>query len=779
MATTKYSQNNLNAGELSPLLEGRADIDRYFNAVGTMKNWIPMVQGGATRRPGFHLADYAKYNDKQCRLIPFEFGTTQAYVVEVGHQYMRFFMDGYLIRQVTGGDLITNGAFTTDLAGWVNYSVSPGTAIWESAQAKLDGGADGEGSIGQAITTVSGKTYLLTFDVTNNPLHVRIGTSTQGSQIIYDVQYAVGSKQLTFIARGTTTYIQFLRKENGASYLDNVICKEYAPVELLTSPYTESDLTLLKWAQNADNLFIVHPLYQVRVLTRTSSVAWTLTTIEFEDGPYFEQVASSSITPSAATGNITMVATAPLWYSGHVGALWRLGYFDTSSPPVMKWGYVVITSVEDTTHCHATVKTTLPETGATDAHREGRWSTYRGFPCSVTFHENRLIFAGTATSPQTFWGSKMEEWDNHTPGTLDDDPIAFTIGSNKVNIIHWVASARTLIIGTPGGEFRAAGGNDNPITPSNINVKNETTNEVADCMPLRIGNAILYIQRAGQQILEMKYNFDSDAYEADDVTLYSDHLTRPGIMELNYQRGYSPLIWARRSDGNFLSLLYNQKQQAIGWSQHLTNGMIESMAIIPNPIDRSDDVYAAIKRTINGTEKRFIEYLDPYLNVDCGLNLVSSVPVDEISGLEHLIGEIVDIVGDGAVYPQQVVDANGKVYLDPMAYSIEIGKHYDSYLKTLRPETKETKGQSSMSSHKKWSKIFARLYETVGLKINGEVVPFRSSQDPMDYGITPYTGDRHIINTGWEDEGRIVMEQVLPLSATVLCIFGDLEINEN
>jgi hypothetical protein len=84
-----------------------------------------------------------------------------------------------------------------------------------------------------------------------------------------------------------------------------------------------------------------------------------------------------------------------------------------------------------------------------------------------------------------------------------------------------------------------------------------------------------------------------------------------------------------------------------------------------------------------------------------------------------------------------------------------------------------------MGNHKKWSRVFVRLFETIGLKINGEEMPFRSSTDLMDQGIAPYTGDKHIINTGWEAGGRIEIEQIRPLPATVLCIFGDLEIGDD
>lgn len=883
MARLKYIQHNFTSGEISKNAEGRVDFSKYYHSVKTMRNFLPTVLGGATRRPGFHFADYPKYNDKKCRLIPFEFGVTQAYIIEAGELYFRFWMDGYLIRELTGSDLITNGSFTTDLTGWTDYSVSPGSAVWNSGHVDLNGGTDGVGAVGQAINTVANKTYLLTFDVGTNPLKLRIGTTENGTEIVYDVQYAAGTtRQVAFIARGTTTYITFLKNSNGIATLDNVVCREYAPVEI-TSPYLEADLPLLKWAQDANNLYIVHPSYAPRVLTRSSNVSWTLETMQFEDGPYFNEVTSPTITPSWAgasiekvtnggfdtdtawtkgsnwtisngkankspgglnslsqdtgeaaseiykvvytinsisggsltvsiggvsgtarsapgtytefivatgTGDLTftpsdanvvcsidnvsvyrmseLVASSSLWVPQHVGALWRINRSGT-------WGWCRIEHYIDGTHVYAYVGSNIG-TAASTSHREGRWSDYRGWPRSITFHENRLIFGGATTSPQTFWGSKTEEFNNMTPGTTDSDAIQFTLGSNNVNLIQWITSAKSLLIGTAGGEFRASGG-DAPITPTNIDVKNDTTYGCSSIQPLRIGGAVIFVQRVGRQLFEFLYNYDSDSYEARDLTILADHLTIKGIQEIVYQKGYNPIVWAYDGDGTLLALTYNKGQEIVAWSHH-NSGIIESLAVIPNPSEREDEVYALIRRTINGIEKRCIEYLDSYLNVDCGLSSTFSSPVSIISGLEHLAGMTVNIVGDDAAYTPQTVNSNGQIFLDPPASAVEVGIGYISYLETLRPEV-PSEQTTIQASKKRWTKIYARLVDTVGLKINGEEIPFRTSFDKMNKGITPFSGDKEVMNVGWEDNGKIIIEQDKPLPATILCIFGNLEVNED
>jgi hypothetical protein len=795
MSTTKYIQTNLTSGVFSKKMRGRIDLQRYYNAADTIRNFLPLVQGGVTRRPGWHFIDYPKYNDRDCILIPFEYGIEQAYVIEVGDEYMRFYKDQALIRIESGDNLIVNGEFTTNLDDWTDYSVSPGTVVQDTGMAQFDGGDGGIASIGQAIVTELGQTYLLRFDVVTDNIYLRIGITENGTEIFDDVCVVPGlQRQTTFIARGTTTYIQFFRAENGPVQIDNMVCKLYDPLELTTSPYVYTELADLRWAQDSNNLYITHPDHWPIEVTRTSDTDWSITTIDntqFKDGPYFPEEKTPTIVPSGIAGTITMVASAALWDtstpSKHIGALWRLGR-DTSGQGEWHWMCVRITSVENSTHCHATVlPVPVPYSsgiaGYPQTQREGRWSTLRGYPRSVVFHEGRLIFGGSGylsspSAPQTFYGSVPDDPFNMAPtdeyGTVSDgNAIQFTIGSNKVNLIRWLISSKGLVLGTNGGVFRAT---TSPMTPSDIGLVNDISDGVSAVQGIRIGPSIIFVERGGCQVLEATYNYSSDSYESQDLSVLADDLFDEGIIDMVYQARINPTVWFIKDGGNILALTYRRNEKVASWSEHITDGVVEDMTVSPNPTERWDDVYGVIKRTIDGVPTKTIEYLDPYINVDCGLSASFSNPVSILSGLEHLIGEIVDIVGDGAVYPQAVVDANGQLIIDPPASNIEVGLHYDSYLKTLKPEIKSDQG-TIQSCKKKWSKLYVRLVDTIGLILNGEIIPFRSSLDLMDTGLTPFTGDKEILNMGWEDDGVVTIEQKSPLPATILCIFGTLEIN--
>lgn len=864
-------------------MEGRVDLERYYNAVHTLENFLPMVQGGVTRRPGMRFVDYAK---GKCRLIPFEYGVTDAYVIECGDKYMRFIKDGYLIRDVSGSDLITNGGFDSDIAGWTDYSVAPGTAAWEgTGTALLDSGTTGVGSIGQAITTVAGKTYLLTFVNMTYPVYLRIGTTAEDTDILNDVLAPVSaSVTVTFVARGTTTHIQFLATSDNAQ-LDDVVCKLYDPVEIL-SPYEEDDLLYLKWAQDSNHLYIVHPDYWPHQVERTSDTEWTLTTMDanvFVDGPYFNEDKVITITPAAtgvdpnmvvnggfdadatwtkgaqwtiaggvakkaaggannlsqaiagsagvymdviysinkiSGGTITMSvggtvgtarsepgryteclsntdananivftpsaagveceiddveswvctalsSSADIFKAGHVGAFWRI-YNSTT------WGCCYIAKVTDATHAQCVVKKAFGAASASNSQREGRWSTLRGFPRAVTFNQNRIVFGGASDSPQTFWGSATEDFTDMTPGALDADPLSFTIGSSKVNSIRWIVSGRGMIFGTNGGIFRATG---EPLTPSNVQVNNEGADGVSYNAAISLPPVVLFIQRSGKQLLSISYDYQTDAYQAEDVSILADNLLEDGLIDIVYQWGTNPVVWMLDNNGVMVAMTYNRLQKVIAWSHQITDGVPESFAVIPNPDEGYDDVYVSILRTLNDIAVRTIEYFDPYLNVDCGIASSFSDPVTRLSGLEHLANEEVDLVGDGAVYPSAVVDENGQIEIYPPASDIEVGIGYDSYLETLKPEIKSQQN-TIQASRKKWAEVYARIYETVGIKINGEVIPFRSSLDLMDSGVTPFTGDKRIMNLGWGAEGVITIEQTLPLPATILSIFGSLETND-
>ncbi len=95
-------------GEITPRLHGREDTQLYQTGLALCENWIVLPHGGMTRRSGTRFVTAAKFPDKQCRLIPFEYSTEDAYTLEVGDLYMRFYRDfGQIEKDAAPYEIVT------------------------------------------------------------------------------------------------------------------------------------------------------------------------------------------------------------------------------------------------------------------------------------------------------------------------------------------------------------------------------------------------------------------------------------------------------------------------------------------------------------------------------------------------------------------------------------------------------------------------------------------------------------------------------------------------
>ena len=766
--------NNFSAGEISPKLDGRIDLAQYFNGLQELTNFICVPQGGAKARGGFHYVAPTKDNGP-ARLIPFRFSEIQNYILEFGDVYIRFFMDSGQIVEGDTVELVTNGAFAAGIADWDDLSTGTGAISWDTNHMEITGGAAGVGWAEQEITTVNESVYILEFDVTAFPLTVRIGSTSGGNDILEDTEYSVDTNwQLLFNAIGTSAFIQFKTADNNLAELDNVSCQLTTPYEIV-SPYAYADdLWDLRFAQDDEQLYIIHPYYCPYVLTRgTGHTSFTIGKMDFIDGPYEDEINTPTITPSATTGNITLTASADLFYEGHVGALWRLKH-------TAAWGYVVITGYTNAQLVDATVVSDLDGSGtAVAGHREGAWSDVNGWPRAICFHEGRLLFAGNFEHPNTIWASKSGKYTDFTPGTLDNDPYVFTAAD--VDIMRWIMSGRVLALGGLNIEASATGPNDGPITATDPpRIRSETTQGSSDLLaPTKIGNSILFLQKAARKIREFSYSYTQDAYGAVDITMAAEHLFDADIWDLIYQQEPDALLWALREDGVLLPCAYDRtvdpdKGGIVAWSRAITDGLFESIASIP--YENQDQVWVIARRTINTLTKYYVEYYDPAIHVDSGLTY-SGDPTGTIIGLKHLEAKTVAIVGDGATYPNQVVPASGHLTITPEASEIYVGLPYTPKMVTNRPEV-QSEGGTSQGLMKGWSKIIVRVLSTMGITINGQIVPARSSADDMDTAPAPYNGEVNVENLGWDTAGRITIIQPLPLPAHIVSITGTLTIGQ-
>jgi len=652
--------NNFTRGELSPKLRGRVDFDGYFCGCEILKNFIIMPHGGVTRRPGTYFAAAAKTSTYPVRVIPFQFSTEQAYIIELGHKYMRFYKDGGQI-----------------MSGGVPYEIS--------------------------------------------------------------------------------------------------------------TPYSGSDLFGLHFAQTADTMYIAHEKHRPYKLTRTGHANWALNEVNFYHGPY-EAEAALSITPSGTSGSITLTAASPLFASTDVGRLIALYCSDS------KWYHLKITAYTDTTHVTATVRGSdtdysahLPGTSAVSKYKFGTWCSVLGYPRTVTFFEQRLMFGGTKTRPQTVWGSQSADYENFLVGTNDADAVEFTLADDQVNAIVWMIPRERLIIGTTGGEARLGATNDlEALTPTNVTCRMPTTYGSTDVRPLRIGTSTLFVQRGGRTVRDITYDIKYDTYDAVNVSVLSEHITKGGIVDACYQQEPFSIAWFVRADGVLLGLTYMKEQEVAGWHWHDTDGEFESVACIAGT-NGEDEVWVVVKRTIGGTNYRYIEYFKPVdfgddqedaFFVDCGLTY-DGTAVSSVSGLSHLEGQKVHILTDGSAHPPVTV-AGGAVALEYPANVIHAGLPYESHLKTMNLEA-STQSGTGQGQYKKVVECTIRLLNTLGLKSGRDenhldVIPFRGSGDPFGSPPAIFSGDKRIktFRGDWSTDAYVYIVQDLPLPATILGVIPEI-----
>jgi hypothetical protein len=674
MARVAAQISNFTAGELSPRLDGRNDLAKYSAGCATVENMVIYPHGAAARRPGTTFIAEVKSSAAKTRIIPFEFSTTQTYILELGNQYIRFYRDN--------GQILSGGS----------------------------------------------------------------------------------------------------------------------PYEIST-PYLTAELFDIKFAQSADVMYVTHPNHKTRKLARTGHTSWTLTEVDFTNGPYLDtNTSATTFTTSAHTVGTGRTLTA----SAITGINNDTGFQTTDVGRLVRFrdGYGEITARADTLNVTIEILVDMGSTSSSTDWNLGAFSDTTGHPSCVSFFEQRLVFAATLSQPQTVFFSKSGDYENmdaNIGGTVaDDDAIIYTIASNQVNAIRFMAASRTLIIGTAGGEFTVSGGGDNDaVTPTNILIKKQSNHGAANTDAIAVANATLFLQRAKRKIRELAYNFDVDGYIAPDLTILAEHVTNSGIVEMAYQEEPLAIIWCVRNDGELIALTYQREQEVVAWHRHVFGGafdsgkaVCESVAVIPTE-DSEYELYMIIKRTINGATKRYVEYLNTF-NFDetdnTSFNFLDSQlsysgsAATTISGLSHLEGQTVSILADGATHPDKIV-SSGSITLDRSASDVKVGLGYTSLLKTMRIDAGAQNG-TSQAKTKRIYEVTARLYESVGVEIgpdlnNMERVPFRKSSDPMDQGIPPFTGDKEVEFRGnYDTDGFMIVRQAQPLPLTVLSLYPRLVTND-
>lgn len=692
-------QSSFSTGEVSPLLYGQVEFDNYKSGLKVCLNLLPLIQGPVTRRPGTYFCDEVKDSSKQVRLIRFKYSTQQAYMVEFGHQYIRF---------KRGNAPVTLTAQAITAATKANPCV-----VTYAGSDTFSNGDDVDISGVVGMTELNNRRYRVT--------NVNTGANTFELQTLYGTNID-SSNFTTYVSGG-----------------------EIAKVYEVVSPYDEDQLFQIKSVQSADVLFLTHPEHTPRKLSRSANTSWTLTSMNnavLKDGPYLPtNTTATTLTPSAATGTgVTLTASAVTGINNGTGFqttdVGRLIRIKEGSA----WGYCRITAWASTTSVTVDVINTLTNTNAKTFWRLGLYSNTTGYPAAVAFYEDRLVFGGCPAAPSRVDFSRTGDYENFAPtdtdGTVvDDHAISYTLNSDEVQVIRWMkGDEKALIIGTLDGEWpmRPSTASE-ALTPTNVSAKQSTARGSADLQAIRAGDAMLFIQTAQRQLRELAYVFEADKFRTPDVTVLSEHITKTGIKDFDYQKQPHSIVWLTRNDGTLLSFTYERDQKVLAWARHAVGGYseatltapaaVESVACMPSADGTRDEVWVAVKRLINGRTVRYIEYLtktwekddvqEDAVYGDCALTYDGS-PITTVTGLWHLIGETVGVLVDGAAHPSRAVSSTGTITLTAPASKVQVGFTYNSDGQMLRQDVGAADG-TAQGKIQRSHRVILRVHDTLGL----------------------------------------------------------------
>ena len=677
---------------------------------------LPRIYGSAERRPGTKYIASAKNHSEKIKLVAFQYSDTIAYMCEFGPDYVRFYYDGgrlvgttttptawaaataYIIgqfvtylavvyRRLVAGTTAT--APNLDFTNWIvadldddSYPICETPSPYQeddlfalqfrqSADVMWKVHAD---YAPRKLSRTSTRTFdLSTIDFTNGPFMLRNDLKNDDDVTITP---SAVTGDITLTASSAVFHPDHIS-------LPGTLFKLTQPRAITI---TSGNKTLANTGVIGDEVEIKGPF------TFNTHGTWSAT-IELQRNKKSEGWETFRTYKSVSDRNVQFTSIEEednVQYRMNVTAHIRgTIYGDLTINSSTQEGIARVTSYISTTVVNATVIKDFAAITACKRWAEGSWSAYRGYPAAFTFFEERAVYAGTNSEPQTVWLSESGDFEDFEEGIKDSDSFYLVLSADKMNAIRWLSALEALCLGTIGGEWRIrATANDEGITPTNFNVRQQTTRGSNKVQPLPVGDATLFVDYVGRKIRELTYSDEKQKFVSPDLSALAEHITLTGITCVAYQRNPDSIVWCVLDNGELLSMTYERDQDVVAWARHPIGGnfegndpVVESVAVIPGTTE--DEVWISVKRTIDGGTVRYIEQLQPRVSVD----IEDSFFMD--SGLKFDGGDAVVITDITAADPPVVTVsswptnddgsdlANGdQIYITGVVGMTEINDHY-------------------------------------------------------------------------------------------------------
>lgn len=803
MPNIRILQRSFSGGEVGPDMYGRIDDVKYQSGLSDCTNFLPKPQGALANRPGFAYVNLVKTTG--ARLIPFTYSVTQTMVIELGAGYFRFHTNGATL--LSGGvpyevsQLVTAMSTGYDAADLfdIHYVQSndvmtlvhpdyppmelrrvndstwsfvpvifdpakmtppitppqgvagPGTPITHTyrlaaVDSKAREGAISADKTGSNDLTLAGSYNIITFHKGVKAVKVNVYKLVSG-------QYCfLGSTDKTFfVDTGNLTPDTTVHPSanGGPNTPTSIVVTSSSPTSGVIATYQRNGTF---------------------DLTTCASISYVVTAVRDEGNVESVQSASASCSNNLLLNNNYNTIS---WTA--VGGADRYNVYKLQGGTYGYIGQTKDTAIVD--------NNIAPDLSKTPPNFDSVFQGDGDYPGTVSYYDQRRCFAGTYNEPQKIWMTKSgtESVMSYTLPVHDDDRIAFRVAARETNMIRHIVPLTQLLLLTASAEWRISPVNSDVLTPSTISVKPQSYVGANNVQPQVINNTVIYAAARGGHVREMAYNWQSNGFVTGDLSLRANHLfDGHTIVDMAYQKAPIPIVWFVRDDGVLLSLTYVPEQQVGAWAKHTTNGLFKSCCVVAE--GNEDRLYCVIDRAADdvGGRMQCIEEMQSITShnyfVDCGFSY-SGAATTTISGLGLLNGMVVSIVGDGAVFPNQMV-VGGHVTLPVAVSTATIGLGYQSQAKTL-PIAAQIDSGFGQGHFKNINKLWMRVISSSGIKVGPDYLNyvFYKQRDTERYGKPPdpVTDEIQIvIPANWNSSGEVAIMQLDPLPLTLVSMTAEV-----
>ena len=900
---------SFNRGIVGGQALARVDLERMRMSAETQTNWLPRALGSMSLRPGLEYL-LSTYNDGKAVAIPFIYSMTQTAILECSNGKLRPLVNEAVITRASVSTVVTNGDFSSG-TGWGLTLIGGATATISGG--KLTLACVAIGSSARVLRSVSvaaadeNVEHALRIVVDNGPVIFRCGVLSGTDDLISTTRLDTGTHSLAFTPGASSFYVEFESREARQIIVDSISI-EAAGTLVLDAPWDEDDLSLLRWTQSGDVVFIASYGNKPKRIERRSTRSWSIVDYKSNDGPFFAYPSDPAIRLfiDTAVGNGTVSATNPFFSSSHVGAMLRVftpgynaafdlgnddvytpavrvngvgsarnvsvvttgtwagtltvqksyvgedvGFTDTAttittntttsvtdtSDNVVMWvrvgfgatghtsglatvrltfgtggggsrtasptsvggrtGVARITAVASSTSASIEILSPFSSDQGTYDWAESEWSDKQGWPSAVAIHESRLCWAGR----DRLWGSVSDGYTSFNPATEGDSgPLQRSIGFGPIQIINWLVSLPRLMIGTEAAEVMVRSSTfDEPLTPVNFTLKDISTYGSSRVAGVKSDMRGLFVEKSGQRLMETSYDLQGNDFVTADLTrLCPDLFLNNAITKIAIQRQPDTRVHCVRTDGTVAVVVYEPMEEVRCWWIIETDGVVEDVAVLPTAVE--DSVYYIVKRTIDGSTKRYYERfaredecVGSTLNkqADC-FKTYSGTATETITGLDHLEGKEVVVWGDGVDLSPDVdgvqttyTVSGGSITLPVAVSSCVVGLPYTADFKSTKLAY-AAGGGTALNQVKRVNQIGLILHKTHHKGLlhgrdfdhldplpdvqGGVIVPANTIHAHFDFPMMTHNGD-------WDSDARLCLRAKAPRPVTVLGT--TIEVNTN